>query len=139
MFIYKTKIRLHDTDAAGIIFFANQFSIIHNAYEQLLEKLGFGFPVMLTKRAYFLPIVHAASDYKAPIFVGDQLTIQITVGHIGETSFSFLYKILNQKNVVVGSAKTVHVTINKKKRTKIKLPKEVRSSLEKFSKSHRNK
>lgn len=133
MFTYKTQIRLHDTDAAGILFFAHQFSIVHDAYEQLLEKLGFSFPTMLKKRSYFLPIVHAASDYKFPLFVGDRITVTITVGHIGDTSFSFLYSIRNQKNILVGSAKTVHVAIHKTKRTKIALPKEVRLSLEKLS------
>jgi 1,4-dihydroxy-2-naphthoyl-CoA hydrolase len=134
MFTYKTQIRLHDTDAAGILFFAHQFEIVHDAYEQLLEKLGFSFPTMLKKRSYFLPIVHAESDYKSPLFVGDKITVRIKMGHIGETSFSFMYTIHNQKNVLVGTAKTVHVTIDKKKRTKIPLPKDIRQSLEKFSK-----
>lgn len=134
MFTYKTQIRLHDTDAAGILFFAHQFSIVHDAYEQLLEKLGFSFPTMLQKRSYFLPIVHAESDYKSPLFVGDCITITITVGHVGETSFSFDYTIHNQKKILVGTAKTVHVTINKKSRAKIPLPKKIRSSLEKFAK-----
>ncbi len=132
-FTYTTKIRLHDTDAAGILFFAHQFSIVHDAYEQLLEKLGFSFSTMLTKRSYFLPIVHAESDYKSPLFVGDTVTIVIKVGQIGETSFSFDYTIRNQKKVLVGTAKTVHVTIDKKSKTKISLPKEIRSSLTKFA------
>ena len=134
VFTYKTEIRLHDTDAAGLLFFANQFSIIHDAYEQLLEKMGFSFAVMLKKRSYFLPIVHAESDYKAPLFVGDFITIAVTVGHIGETSFSFDYVIRNQKKVIVGTAKTVHVTINKKSHKKVHLPQEIRTQLEKFSK-----
>jgi 1,4-dihydroxy-2-naphthoyl-CoA hydrolase len=132
-FIYKTEIRLHDTDAAGLLFFANQFSIIHDAYEQLLEKMGFSFAVMLTKRSYFLPIVHAESDYKAPLFVGDFIAVTITVGHIGQTSFSFDYVIRNKKKVIVGTAKTVHVTIDKKTKTKIPLPQEIRSHLTRFA------
>ena len=134
MFTYKTQIRLHDTDAAGILFFAHQFSIVHDAYEQLLEKLGFSFPTMLNTKPYFLPIVHAQSDYKAPLFVGDKITIRISIGHIGESSFSFEYTIHNQKKVLVGTAKTVHVTIDKKKRSKIPLPKEIRESLNKYLK-----
>lgn len=38
MFTYKTQIRLHDTDAAGILFFAQQFEIIHDAYAPTLPK-----------------------------------------------------------------------------------------------------
>src|SRR5271154_512433 len=131
MFTYKTKIRLHDTDAAGIIFFANQFKIVHDAYEDLLEKFGWSFQKMLKGTSYFLPIVHAESDYKAPVFVGDKIVIVIKVGHIGNTSFSFEY-ILKRGKILVGTAKTVHVTINQKTRKKIPLPASLRRTLEKY-------
>jgi 1,4-dihydroxy-2-naphthoyl-CoA hydrolase len=134
MFIYKTQVRLHDTDAAGIIFFANQFKIIHDAYEHLLEAFGFSFPQMFKGGKYFLPIVHASSDYKAPLHAGDKIMVTITVGHIGKTSFSFEYTIHNAKNILVGTAKTVHVTINPKTRTKVPRPLRVRKALETFSK-----
>ena len=35
MFETKTNIKLHDTDAAGITFFANHYRIAHTAYEAL--------------------------------------------------------------------------------------------------------
>ncbi len=133
MFKYKTQIRLHDTDAAGLLFFANQFVLVHDAYETLLHKLGFSFEVMLKKRGYFLPIVHAESDYKAHLFVGDEITISVKVAHIGTTSFIFTYEIHNKKNVLVGTAKTVHVTISKKTKKKITLPKDFRAALERIS------
>ena len=131
MFTYKTQLRLHDTDAAGILFFANQFTIIHDAYELLIEKSGFSFQQMLKKRKYFLPIVHAQSDYKAPLFVGDKINVNIKVGHIGTTSFSFEYTITRGKDLV-GLAKTVHVTVNKITRRKIPLPADIRRALKKF-------
>ncbi len=125
MFKYQTTIKLHETDAAGLLFFSQQFKLIHDAYEELLESRGIGFPTMLKKRKYFLPIVHAESDYTKPLFVGDRLTIEVTVGPIGRTSFSFLYHLLKNKNTLVGTAKTVHVTILKKTGKKIPLPKEI--------------
>jgi len=131
MFTYTTKIRLHDTDAAGIIFFANQFKIIHDAYEDLLEKFGWSFQTMLKGTDYFLPIVHAESDYKTPVLVGDKIVITIKVGHIGSTSFSFEYTLKRGKTLV-GTAKTVHVTINQKTRQKIPLPKALRKALENY-------
>src|SRR5580698_4219787 len=131
MFTYKTKIRLHDTDAAGIIFFANQFKIVHDAYEDLLEKFGWSFEKMLKGTNYFLPIVHAESDYLTPVFVGDKIVVAIKVGHIGNTSFSFEYTLKRGKTLV-GTAKTVHVTINQKSRQKITLPPALRRALEKY-------
>ena len=134
MYTYQTKIKLHDTDAAGLLFFSHQFEMIHDAYEALLETIGFGFAALIREKDFFLPIVHAESDYKAPLHAGDNLVITVKVGHIGETSFSFEYVIRNRKKMIVGTAKTVHVTINKKTRKKIPLPKEIRNSIEKFSK-----
>ena len=134
MFIYKTQIRLHDTDAAGLIFFANQLAIVHDAYELLLEKFGFSFPQMLKGGKYFLPIVHAESDYKAPLGVGDKIAIAIRVGHIGATSFAFEYTIHRGKTLV-GTAQTVHVTINTKTGHKTPLPAKLRKALEKYQRA----
>ena len=128
MFTYTTKIRLHDTDAAGIIFFANQFKIIHDAYEELMEKFGWSFKAMLKDTNYFLPIVHAASDFKTPVFVSDKIAIGIKVGHVGRTSFSFEYTLKRGKTLV-GTAKTVHVAINQKTAKKIPLPPALRKLL----------
>lgn len=131
MFTYKTQIRLHDTDAAGLIFFANQFKIVHDAYELLLEKFGFSFPQMLNGGKYFLPIVHAESNYLKPLAVGDKIAISIKVGSIGKTSFSFEYLIYRGRTLV-GTAKTVHVTINPATKTKTPLPIKLRKALENY-------
>jgi len=121
MFTYKTKIRLHDTDAAGIIFFANQLKIVHDAYEELLEKNHLGFAMMLKKTDFFLPIVHVESDYIKSVFAGDKIVVAVKVGHIGKTSCSFEYTI-KRGTTLVGAAKTVHVAIDQKTRQKIPLP-----------------
>lgn len=131
MFTYKTTIKLHETDAAGLLFFSQQFKLIHDAYEELLDSRGIGFAVMLKKKSYFLPIVHAEADYKKPLFVGDRLTIEVRVGHVGETSFSFVYRLLKDKKILVGTGQTVHVTISKKTGKGIPLPPEMRKALTK--------
>ncbi len=122
MFTYKTKIRLHDTDAAGILFFSHQFEIIHDAYECVLEQMGFGFAELIKKKNFFLPIVHAESDYKAPLYVGDKITVEVILDQVGTSSFSFAYRIIKEGGLLVGTARTVHVTIDNKSRKKISLP-----------------
>ena len=130
MYTYSTIIKLHQTDAAGLLFFSHQFEMIHDAYETLLESIGFGFATLIRDKSYFLPIVHAASDYAAPLFVGDRVTIEVTVAHIGTTSFTFAYKLLDKNKNIVGTAVTVHVTTDKKTREKIPLPSDMRKAIE---------
>ena len=132
MFSYKTTIKLHETDAAGRLFFSQQFKLIHDAYEELLSRLGLGFSVILKKKNYFLPIVHAGADYIKPLGVGDLLTIEVVVSNIGETSFTLAYRLMKDKNSVVGRGETVHVAVLKKTGQKISLPKEIRAALKKI-------
>ena len=112
MYNYQTKIKLHETDAAGLLFFANQFKIIHDAYEGLLEELGFGFPDLLKDHDFFLPIVHAESDFKKPTHGGDRITVQTSLQELGRTSFTLRHEILNEQGETAAIVTTVHVAVN---------------------------
>lgn len=129
MYTYQTKIHLHHTDAAGILFFAHQLELMHDAYEAMFETAGFGFYQMLNHEEFFLPIVHAEADYKSPLFVGDLVEIRVSVESIGSTSFTLSYVLLKPDQSVVGTGKTVHVSIDKAKRTKITLPPALREKI----------
>ncbi len=122
MHTYQTKIKLHDTDAAGILFFSNQLKIAHDAYESFFEDIGFSLAKIIHKEDFFLPIVHSETEYKSPLSVGDLIEVQTTVARVGTTSFTLAYKILNAVKDIVGAVKTVHVSIDKKTRKKIPLP-----------------
>ena len=132
MFTYKTTVKMHDTDAAGVLFFGNQFKMIHDAYEEMIERLGVGFATILKKTDFFVPIVHAEADYKTPLFVGDKITVKIRLARVGKSSFAFSYVLLGKNNKIVGTAKTVHVTTNQKTKKKIPLPDKIRLALKKM-------
>lgn len=131
MYTFETTVRLHDTDAAGVIFFARQLTLAHSAFEHFLESVGLGLGPMLEHADYRIPIVHAEADYKAPIRVGDRLRIHITAGRIGSTSFTLDYRLTNQRGVEVGRARTVQVSVDRERWTKRELPAELRAALEK--------
>ena len=83
MFIHQTTIRLHHTDAAGLLFFADQFKLAHDAYESFMESIGYPFAPLLRTSQYLLPIVHAEADYGAALSTGDKITIQVTAERVG--------------------------------------------------------
>ena len=132
MYKYETTIKLHETDAAGLLFFSHQFKLMDDAYESLLEKSGFGFAELIRNKDFFLPIIHAEADYKKPLFVGDRIIIEVEVENIGTTSFTFSYKLTVKNHDLVGLGKTVRVTIDKKTRQKIPLPSPLRDAITKL-------
>lgn len=134
MAIYRKKIivRLHDTDAAGLLFFAHQFFYAHDIYEDLLREIGLPMEQLMAHGEFFVPIVHAESQYLRGLAVGEELEATVAVANLGNTSYTLEYEIKNRAGEVVGRAKTVHVSIDRKTRMKISLPDNLRSRLMEF-------
>ncbi len=128
----KIIIKLRDTDAAGLLFFANQLVYAHDLYELFLERIGFPLPQVIRQEPFLLPIVHVESDYLAKLEVGEQVEIILTVAKISDSSFTLAYQLFNSAGESAGKAKTVHVAVDKKRGQKIKLPDKLRNALTLF-------
>lgn len=128
-FIAKNKVRMHDTDMAGILYFARQFRFVHDTFEDFIESEGLNLYQMFQDSKFIFVIVHVEADYYHSLHVGDALDIHLSVERIGTTSFTLSYKIFRSlDNVLIGTAKTVHVCIDKDSRAKSSiLPKFVKS------------
>lgn len=128
----KIVVRLHDTDAAGLLFFAHQFFYAHDIYEELLRAIGLPMEDLIAHADFFVPIVHAESQYLEGLSVGQELEVSIAVGNIGNTSYTLEYKLKSLTGNIVGRAKTVHVSIDRATRKKIPLPAQLRTRLVAF-------
>lgn len=129
---YHTQIFLHQTDAAGRLFFACQFYLMHEALEKLNESVGLPIQAMLGYLGMIFPLVHAESDYDSILVAGDRIIVEVGVEKIGNTSVAFAYRIKKEDGTLVGSGKTVSVCVDIKTQKKIPVPKEWR---EKYSKA----
>jgi 1,4-dihydroxy-2-naphthoyl-CoA hydrolase len=125
-YVYQRTIRLQDTDAAGVVYFANLLSICHEAYEASLIAAG------IDLRAFFhsdlaIPIVHAEIDYFQPLFCGETYQITVIPVVLGDQlprprdKFKIQYD-LRQAEQLVGRASTVHLCIDAASRSRQPLP-----------------
>ncbi len=123
-FSYHRTIYLSDTDAAGVIYFANALKICHEAYEAWLTEIGVVLPKMLAEKTIAIPIVHADIDFFRPIFCGDRLQINLEPKLIQDHEFLINYQIFKREslNKPLAIAKTKHVCINPRTRNRIPLP-----------------
>lgn len=125
MFETKTVIKLHDTDAAGITFFANHFRIAHTAYEAFMKSIGAGLDEMIRNAEHFVLIAHAEADYERPLFHGQTVSISLEAESIGNSSFVLAYEFKTDEGEVAARVKTVHVTIDKDSGDKVAVPKPI--------------
>ena len=132
-FIAKNKVRMHDTDMAGILYFARQFRFVHDTFEDFIESEGLNLNRIFHEEKFVYVIVHVESDYYHSLHVGDALDVHLSVERIGTTSFTLSYKIFRSiDNVLIGTAKTVHVCIDKDSRKKCPIPEKFIKSLSQY-------
>ncbi len=127
-FLHPSRIHLHDTDAAGVLFFANQFRLAHEAYEAFLDSIGMPLKDWIAGPVH-LPIVHAQADFTAPLRAGDVVQIEVTSDALGDHSFKMLYRFRKDGQAAVGSAQTAHVAVDAKTGLKTRLPETLRAAL----------
>ena len=132
MYSVSTKVKLHYTDAAGVMFFGNYFKLIHDAYEDFLDSFGFNLGNIIDKSDYLILIVHSEADYRQPVRTGQSVNITIVVDKIKNSSFVLNYIITNEKEEKVANLQTVHIAIDKSNSKKMSLPDELRVHLEKY-------
>ncbi|OUL20330.1 1,4-dihydroxy-2-naphthoyl-CoA hydrolase [Nostoc sp. T09] len=128
-FTYNRSVRFQDTDAAGVVYFANILGICHEAYEESLEVAGIDLKAFFSNPSVAFPIVHANVDFFRPIFCGDKLLVSLMPQKLGGEKFEIAYEIAIAE-VIVAKAITRHVCIDVSSRSKQELPAEIVNWLE---------
>ena len=121
-FKYEYTVQFRDTDAAGVVYFANLLAICHGAYESSLAHAGIDLRTLVTNPLVALPIVHASIYFQRPIYCGDDLQISLTPMLQSSNEFSVSYQVCLADGQVAGQALTKHVAIDPTRRRRIDLP-----------------
>lgn len=131
-FSYEYTIQFRDTDAAGVVYFANIISICHIAYEASLIRSGIDLKVFVNNPEFAVPITHVSADFFRPLFCGDRVTIELTISSINNCKFEINYQIrstdpesivsVDTPLAVFATAITRHVVINSLTRKRQELP-----------------
>ncbi len=121
-FSYQRSIKFADTDAAGVVYFANLLSICHEAYEEyLVQDFNVNLPTFFQDKLTAIPIIHAEIDFVKPLFCGDRILVFIIPQLINDKVFEISYEI-HKDNMIVAKALTRHICINPKTRKTQSLP-----------------
>ena len=123
-FSYSRTVRFADTDAAGVVFFANYLVFCHEAYEESLAASGVELQTFFKSTGVVVPIAKSEAAYLRPLFPGDKLRISVSPRSLSEHSFAIDYEIfrLSPAEKVAARIRTEHVAISPTKRERVPLP-----------------
>ncbi len=133
-FFYTRTVRFQDTDAAGVVYFANVLAMCHEAYEASLAASGINLKAFFGNPEVAFPIIHASVDFYRPLFAGDRLTIQLTPKQFAGDEFEIAYQVFSGEVAGRSAAKalTKHVCINAVTRTRKQLSEDLMQWMRQF-------
>lgn len=127
-FTYQRTIHFSDTDAAGVVYFANYFSFCHEAYEEALAAAGIDLRTFFSDNGIVVPVSKSSAEYLRPLVCGDKIEISVTPASLSPDSYRVDYELTRLANATGAPAKraaivrTEHVCIGSKDRARIALP-----------------
>jgi 1,4-dihydroxy-2-naphthoyl-CoA hydrolase len=123
-FTYTRTVHFADTDAAGVVFFANYLAICHEAYEESLSASGIDLKTFFSDNGVVVPIAKSETEYLRPLSCGGKLEVSVNAKALSENSYEIRFEItkLGPNGKCAARARTEHVCIDSKTRARKALP-----------------
>ena len=80
------RIYWEDTDAAGIVFYANYLKFFERARTEWLRGLGFGQEALRTEAGIAFVVSETRLRYRRPARLDDVIDVSVAVVHLGQAS-----------------------------------------------------
>ena len=112
-FKYITRIYYEDTDAAGVVYYANYLKFLERARSEAIYSLGLSNKKLLDKEGVIIIVKSCNIEYKKPAKFEDEIEIISTINEVKNSSFK-MRQLIKRKSDVISVADVTLVTINEK-------------------------
>ena len=100
MHTIRIKIYYEDTDAGGVVYYANYLRFMERGRTELLSDKGIDVAEYHDK-GYFFPVVHVDINYRRPAKLGEIIEVVTQVVEITNTTITFKQEIFRDDAVLV--------------------------------------
>ena len=112
-FSHKLKVYYEDTDAGGVVYYANYLNFLERARTEALVSLGFSNKKIKDEFGALILVKSCTIDYKKSAYLEEELSIRSFVKSITKTSF-FMNQFISRGEDVIVEAKVHLVFVNNK-------------------------
>lgn len=97
-FIFPIRVYYEDTDAAGVVYYANYLKFMERTRTEWLRQLGFEQTQLRQQYQIIFVVKHVNIDYRKPAKFNDILQVTAQIIKFGKASLTFLQKIKRENN-----------------------------------------
>ncbi len=127
---FSYKIYYKDTDAGGVLYYANYLCFLEKARTDFFEQCG------ITAKSFhnlgwFLAVKKIDCEYLKPVFYGDTIKVTIDINSLKRTNLTVNYSIYNENSSLIFKGSTLLVSVDTEMKI-IKLPHQLIKFLKEF-------
>lgn len=108
VFNWDVRVYYEDTDAGGIVYYANYLKFFERARTEWLRSIGVGQQALLEQHDALFVVKSVNADYHAPAKLDDTVRLTLSIAKMGRASIVFLQQawrgetLLNTAQVKIG-------------------------------------
>jgi acyl-CoA thioester hydrolase len=127
-FLWPVRVYYEDTDAGGVVYYANYLRFMERARTEWLRAMGFEQSVLAAEH-HALFVVRAVNiDYLKPSRFDDSLQVTVEVVNVGGSRIRFLQRVLRGDEEIVRADVDV-VCVNTDTFRPVRVPREMRITI----------
>ena len=124
------RVYYEDTDAGGVVYYANYLKYIERGRTEHLRELGFELATIANEIGLVFVVKSVKADYLSPAFLDDTIEVQTSIELVKHASLIFAQKITNkEKNTVLFKAEVKVVSVLKNNLKPCAFPQEILEKL----------
>ncbi len=124
------RVYYEDTDAGGVVYYANYLKYIERGRTEHLRELGFELVTIANESGLVFVVKSVKADYLLPAFLDDTIEVQTSIELVKHASLIFTQKITNiEKNTVLFNAEVKVVSVLKNNLKPCAFPQEILEKL----------
>jgi acyl-CoA thioester hydrolase len=93
MFVWPIRVYYEDTDAGGVVYYANYLKFFERARTEMLRSYGFEQDELIASAGVIFAVRSVHADYLSPARFNEYLSVQSTVTEIKKVSLTFAQTI----------------------------------------------
>ena len=129
-FNHKIKVYYEDTDAGGIVYYANYLKFLERARSEALSDIGFSNKKIKKDFGAIIVVKSCDIDFKKSAHLEDHLKINSFITSFSKTSF-IMNQVISRNDDIIVNTKVQLVFINEKNKP-VKIPEKVLKNLKPF-------
>jgi acyl-CoA thioester hydrolase len=123
-FVWPVRVYYEDTDAAGVVYYANFLRYYERARTEWLRALGFELPQLATEFGIVFVVRSITVDYLLPARFNDLLSISVELADVGASQINLKQRVLRDNNLLV-EARVRLACVNMAAMKAVRIPKPV--------------